>query len=138
MRIQNAYNYTFVMRQKLITGASLHVDVYHFKSLKSNLWYIVRVECYPFHMYAIKFYPKKFELSPDKYRLLTNTFEPRTIVNTCINIMMDVYESDGRTSFMASPYYWPILSNKSPRFGRSKGRHIKVNNENCRYMMKKV
>lgn len=87
------------MRESNSILACQHVDVYHFKSLKSKLWYIVRVECYKQHVYAVKFYPKKYESSPNKYRLLTNTFEPRRIVNTCINILLDTYSNDSRASF---------------------------------------
>ena len=77
----------------------LYVDLYHFKSLKSNLWYIVRVECYECHIYGVKFYQKNHRLSKDKYRLMANTFEPRRIVNTCINIMLRIYAENPKASF---------------------------------------
>lgn len=99
MRLSDAYSFTFLLREYPIEEGLSHVDLYHFKSIKSNLWYIVRVECYECHIYGVKFYQKNHRLSKDKYRILSNTFEPRRIVNTCINIMLSVYESDKNASF---------------------------------------
>lgn len=76
-----------------------YLKLYRFKSTKSNLTYIVRVEVYPNSIYAVKFYLKNMKDSPYKYRFATNTYEPRKIINTCINIMLSIYESDHEASF---------------------------------------
>jgi len=73
--------------------------LYKFKSTKSNLWYIVLVEQYKYNVFAVKFYPKKWANSPHKYQMLTNTYEPRKIINTCINVMMSLYEKCPNASF---------------------------------------
>lgn len=75
------------------------VLIYHFKSKKSNLAYIVRVEHFDYDVYAVKFYLKNHSLSPDKYRLMTNTNEPRRVINTCINIMIDIWQNNDIASF---------------------------------------
>lgn len=72
---------------------------YKFKSIKSNLWYIVLVEQYEHNVFAIKFYPKKWSNSKRKYQLLTGTNEPRKIINTCINVMLSIYEENPDASF---------------------------------------
>ena len=35
----------------------------------------------------------------NKYSVLTNTYEPRRIVMTCINIMLEIYQKDDHASF---------------------------------------
>lgn len=39
----------------------LQVKLYRFKSTKSKITYIVRVEKYMYNIYAVKFYPKKYK-----------------------------------------------------------------------------
>lgn len=79
-----------VVRRKLL---------YRFRSTKSNYVYIVEVEQYEYDMYAVKFYPKQFRLSKHKYCLLTKTFEARKVINSCVMIMLDVYNKNSRASF---------------------------------------
>ena len=69
------------------------ISLWKFKSTKSNKWYIVEVEEFPFHFYGLKFYYKGVSLSKNRYSLLTNDYEPRTIVMSCINIMRKYYDS---------------------------------------------
>lgn len=97
--LENAYPFYFIQKDKESSSGLLYVSLYRFKSSKSNLVYIVRVECYEYHIYAVKFYLKSHALSKDKYKMLTNTYEPRKIINTCINIMLSIYEADPRASF---------------------------------------
>lgn len=61
--------------------------------------YIVLVEQYKYDVFAVKFYPKKWRNSKNKYRLLTRTYEPRRIINTCINIMLSIYDKNKNASF---------------------------------------
>ncbi len=96
--IPQSYSFLLVHRHKN-TEDVLSVDLYRFTSIKSGLTYIVRVEEYPYNMYAVKFYSKNHRHSDKKYQLLTNTFEPRTIIYTCINIMLSVYKSNPKASF---------------------------------------
>lgn len=72
---------------------------YHFRSTKSNHTYIVRLEKYEQNAYCVKFYDKAVSDSKNKYSLRNNTFEPRTILYTIINIMMDVHAKDPKASF---------------------------------------
>ena len=72
---------------------------YRFKSSKSNHTYIVRVERYKEHTYCVKFFDKANMLSKDKYSLRSATFEPRKIVSTVLNVMLDVYRRDEKASF---------------------------------------
>lgn len=61
--------------------------------------YIVLVEQYKYDVFAVKFYPKNWRNSKNKYRLLTKTYEPRRIINTCINIMLSIYDKNKNASF---------------------------------------
>ena len=97
--LSDAYPFSYLQREYPDDNGLIYVDLYHFKSAKSNLWYIVRVECYECHIYGVKFYQKNHRLSKDKYRLMSNTFEPRRIINTCINIMLEIYKNDPKASF---------------------------------------
>ena len=87
MMNQDCYPFTFVHRSRNCGQGILYVDIYRFKSTKSNLVYLIRVERYEHNMYAVKFYQKNHRLSPKKYQILSNTFEARRIIYTCMNIM---------------------------------------------------
>lgn len=77
----------------------ISTKLYGFKSTKSRIRYLVRVEEYQRKIYVVKFYPKYAKLSPDKYKILTNTNEPRRIIYTCINILKDVFNEEPHSSF---------------------------------------
>lgn len=58
--LESSYPFHFIMNEyeeKPDEGFS-HLMLYTFKSTKSNLTYIVRVEVYKYHIYAVKFYLK--------------------------------------------------------------------------------
>lgn len=99
--LESAYPFRFIMNLKdeVNQDGLLLIKLYTFKSTKSKITYIVRVEKYMYNIYAVKFYPKKYKDSKNKYRISTNTFEPRRIINTCINIMLSIYEKDPIASF---------------------------------------
>lgn len=99
--LESSYPFHFIMNEyeKIPDEGLSHVKLYSFRSVKSNLTYIVRVEVYKYHIYAVKFYLKNMRHSKNKYRIATNTFEPRRIINTCINIMLSIYETDPMASF---------------------------------------
>lgn len=46
-----------------------YVSYYRFKSVKSKLFYIIRVEAYRDHVYGVKFFLKSMLNSPKKYIL---------------------------------------------------------------------
>ncbi len=52
--------------------------------------YIVRAEEYKWRVLAIKFYPKSFEDSPDRYRKLTKKGKASRILSTCLQVMLDI------------------------------------------------
>lgn len=95
----SAYPYRFVMNELSHDEYIIRTSIYMFRSTKSNLFYLVRVEHYKMDIYIIKFYLKSNQNSPLKYNLLTNTFEPRRIINTCISILMEIFRKDPRASF---------------------------------------
>lgn len=98
--LRDAYPFYFIQRNSgTDNDVFREILLYRFKSSKSNLVYIVRVEVFEYNVYGIKFYLKNHSLSPNKYRLLTKTNEPRRIIYTCINIMLSIYESDPMASF---------------------------------------
>ena len=82
---ENYYTHKFIMRSKDVSSFRI-IDLWSFKSLKSNNRYIVEVEGFKNEFYGIKFYWKGIEKSLDRYSLLTNDFEPRTIVRTNIEV----------------------------------------------------
>ncbi len=93
------YPYRFVMNEPSHEDYLLCTSIYTFRSTKSNLVYLVRVEHYKMDIYIIKFYLKSNQNSPYKYNLLSNTFEPRRIINTCIHILLEIYQKDPNASF---------------------------------------
>ncbi len=75
------------------------VDLWTFKSTKTNKRYIVEVEGFENEFYGLKFYWKGVEKSKDRYSLLTNDYEPRTIVRSCIEVMLEYYRKNRLVSF---------------------------------------
>lgn len=75
------------------------IDLWGFKSIKSNKRYIVEVEKFSNNFLGLKFYWKGVADSKDRYSLLTNDYEPRTIVMSCVYIMLEYFKKDGCTSF---------------------------------------
>lgn len=97
--LQSAYKFSFIQKDKGDSKGLLSILLYRFKSTKSNLVYIVKVEEYEHNIYAVKFYQKSHSLSKNRYRIMTNTNEPRRIINTCINIMLTIYQENKKASF---------------------------------------
>ena len=75
------------------------IDLWTFRSTKSNKRYIVEVEGFEDEFYGIKFYWKGVEKSKYRYSMLTNDYEPRRIVRTCVEIMLEYYRSNPHVSF---------------------------------------
>ena len=75
------------------------IDLWSFRSLMSNKRYIVEVEGFENEFWGIKFYWKGVEKSKSRYSLLTYDFEPRTIVRSCIEVMLKYYHRNRLTSF---------------------------------------
>lgn len=75
------------------------IDLWTFKSLKTNKRYIVEVEGFENEFYGLKFYWKGVEKSKDRYSLLTNDYEPRTIVRSCIEVMLQYFRKNPLVSF---------------------------------------
>lgn len=93
------YPFKFIHRDWNCGKGIRYTDVYRFKSTKSNLTYFVNVELYGCNMYSVKFYQKNHKLSPRKYQILSNTFEPRTIIYTCMSIMGEILKINPYASF---------------------------------------
>ena len=84
----------------------LYLRVYNFTFLTSdNQRYVVRVEEYAYSVFIIKFYPKDFQDSPDKFKILTGKGKPQPILRTCINILIEHFlkiEPKASFGFLAS------------------------------------
>lgn len=84
------------------------IDLWGFKSSKSNKRYIVEVEKFSNHFLGLKFYWKGVANSKERYSFLTNDYEPRTIVMSCVHIMLRYFREDQCASFgfvAASDHY---------------------------------
>lgn len=75
------------------------VDLWTFRSAKTNKRYIVEVEGFENEFYGLKFCWKGVEKSKDRYSLLTNDYEPRTIVRSCVEVMLEYYRRNRLVSF---------------------------------------
>jgi hypothetical protein len=86
------------MRRKNV-GFPRITDIWTFQSTKTKKRYIVEVEKYDDLFYGVKFYWKGVALSPNRYSLLTNDYEPRTIVRSCIEVLVNYYRLNDLVSF---------------------------------------
>lgn len=75
------------------------IDLWSFKSTKSNKRYIVEVEYFSNHFLGLKFYWKGVANSKYRYSLLTNDYEPRTVVMSCVHIMLEYFKTNNCVSF---------------------------------------
>ena len=75
------------------------IDIWTFKSTKTNKRYIVEVEGFENDFWGLKFYWKGVEKSKERYSLLTNDYEPRIIVRSCIEVMLEYYRKNRLVSF---------------------------------------
>lgn len=64
-----------------------------------NTLYHVNVEQYKNDIYIVKFFPKKYKGSDNKYFILTYEYDARKIIYTCITIALDIYGNDSNASF---------------------------------------
>lgn len=92
------YKSKFIMRSKANDSLRI-IDLWTFRSDKSNKRYIVEVEGFEKEFYGIKFYWKGVEKSKKRYSMLTNDYEPRTIVRSCIEVMLEYYRKNPLASF---------------------------------------
>ncbi len=98
--IPNFYPAVYLMKKDEGGKGKMYTDLWRFKSSKSGKVYLVEVECYDRNVYAIKFYLKSQAHKCNKFSFLTNDFEPRRIVLTCIYIMRHYAYVDPRSSFV--------------------------------------
>lgn len=75
------------------------IDLWSFRSTKSHKRYIVEIEGFENEFYGIKFYWKGVEKSDNRYSILTNDYEPRIILRSCIEIMLRYYYNNPLASF---------------------------------------
>lgn len=95
----NSYSFYFIKNEYINKDGHIKNRLYRFTSTKSKICYIVLVEEYEHNVFAVKFYPKAWRWSKHKYQMLTGTYEPRRIINTCINIMLTIYRENTNASF---------------------------------------
>lgn len=92
------YPAKFTMRT-VDPGTGRSMDLWSFKSAKSHRRYIVEVEYFSHNFLGLKFYWKGVEASKNRYSFLTNDYEPRIIVMSCIMIMLDYFKKNADISF---------------------------------------
>ena len=74
------------------------VHIFAFYGKKGHK-YIVEVEQYEYHLYALKYYLKHHQDSSNKYKLTSRLNEMQPVIRTCLNIMLDLYSKDPLASF---------------------------------------
>lgn len=92
------YPATFKMRSTDPSTLRI-IDIWSFRSEKSNKRYIVEVEYFSHNFLGLKFYWKGVSASKERYSLLTNDYEPRTIILSCVMIMFHYLKSAECVSF---------------------------------------
>lgn len=92
------YEPKFIMRSRDRSSLRI-IDIWTFRSLKSNKRYIIEVEGFENEFWGLKFYWKGVEKSKNRYSLLTNDYEPRTIVRSCVEVMLEYYRKNRLASF---------------------------------------
>ena len=113
----SAYEFTFVGHQPSPIDEDFErVLIYKFHSDREK--YILRAEQFKYKVFAIKFYPKSLEKSPDRYKKLTHEGKPWKILGTCLKIMVDIYQNhpDASFGFLASNLLSESETSNTKRF----------------------
>lgn len=95
----NSYEYKFITKIPPGTNQNVPELFYSFKSTDTGKTYHVHVEMYPNHFYGVKFHLKDHKKNQYKYNILTNYRWARSVIYTCIKIMLDIDSRDNRSSF---------------------------------------
>lgn len=98
MAVLSFYPAKFIMRSEDPSSFRI-TDLWTFRSSKSHKRYIVEIEFISSLLIGVKFYWKGTAESKNRYSLLTNDFEPRTIILSCIRIVLDYIEKNPFMSF---------------------------------------
>lgn len=110
----------FIMRNR--DNASLRIiDLWTFRSTKSTKRYIVEVEGFEDEFYGLKFYWKGVEKSTRRYSLLTNDYEPRRILRSCIEVMLEYYSANPKVSFGFVAHQTSMKTSKVKRLIKTRG-----------------
>lgn len=109
----NGYPFRKASCAKGHNNTYIRLHIYTFKS-KHNIKYIVNVEEYEHSVYILKFHTKNASYSAKKYTMLTNKYDSRKIISTCINIGLEIYKENKLASFgfIGSPTIKEIKRNK--------------------------
>lgn len=92
------YPAKFVMRSQDMSTLRI-TDIWKFRSTKSNKTYIIEMEHFDHNLIGVKFFYKGNRWSENRYSLMTNDNEPRTIVYSCLELMRQYYLKDNTVSF---------------------------------------
>lgn len=96
------YQYRFVQNFTCFLESD-YIEVrklYTFRSNLSHQQYFVWIDKCKHNLYVIKFHLKNHRYSQRRYNILTNLHEARTIVFTCISILLnEVYSKEKSASF---------------------------------------
>lgn len=96
----NPYSYSQIPTKNLEESEhpKLKIQRFSFRDRKGYR-YCVEAEQYEFNTYAIKFYVLKHASSPLRYNHLTNHKDARRIIETCLQIGVDLYKQNDLISF---------------------------------------
>jgi hypothetical protein len=79
---------------------------------------LIRVEEYPFHVFAVKFHLKAHSNSENKYNLITRLNDANRVIGTAISVMLEFYRKNPFSSFgfVASRLLHEDSQNNTKRF----------------------
>jgi len=102
------YEYRKASGRKIPEAFHLEEQIFTFRTLKDRR-YIVQLETYKYDIFIIKFYLKKHGSWKWKYNIRTNDHEAIRVINTCLNICLDLLNKQPTASFgfLASRTYNP-------------------------------
>ncbi len=101
-------------------GADLFAmkKLYTFNSSRTKQGYMVWVEVYENHFYAVKFHLRKDKNNKNRYSVMSGLGEARPVINTCVSIMSEIAGLDELSSFgfIGAGMVGEINTNNTKRF----------------------
>lgn len=98
-KLPEVYSYQLKAKESLHDSPYLLCKyTYTFKTYNHHA-YVVIVEKYKYHLYAIKYFLKSHRNSDFRYNYSTDDGRPRIKIYTCFSILQEIFNSDPDASF---------------------------------------
>jgi len=96
----NHYHFKFRVKKKPLIGEDFEYTLVYWFEDKNKVRYVVNLEKYSSHLYALKFHLFKDKKNKNKYSILTNTGNPQPVLGTCLKVLIKHFKENPYSSYI--------------------------------------